>query len=210
MVTITENHGNLKVVPSTIYTFTPLRGIILESLCYVHPSVPKSTSGERLSCSRCMCRYKEKAMLAARLSSCFSLPLPLCMTRSPGSLCGDQSKEGHHPPGSTCCDHRIQISLHPVPRAAGGCSAAKAAGHLEEVVALGSGWAYTGGKRETEIGGSSCCQLQLCPLHWLSPSFPWKLNLQGSTGFCCRHALLFSRMHCLHGEAAALRMACYS
>lgn len=54
-------------------------------------------------------------------------------------------------PATTCCDHRIQISLHSAPHAAGGCSAAKAAGHLEEVVASGAGWAYTGGKRETEI-----------------------------------------------------------
>lgn len=127
-------------------------------------------------------------MLAARLSSCFSLPISFLygqvfvVTRA------------RRVPASTCCYHRIQISLHPVPRAAGGCSAAKAAGHLEEMVASGAGWAYTGGKRKTEISGSSCHQSQLCSLHRLSPSFPWKLNLKGSTGFCCSHTPLFLRM----------------
>lgn len=68
----TENHGNLKVVPSGIYTLTLFRGIIFESLCYVYPSVPRS--GERLSCSRYMNRCKEKVTFGGKLSSCFSLP----------------------------------------------------------------------------------------------------------------------------------------
>lgn len=72
-------------MPSGIYTLTLFRGIAFESLCYVYPSVPWSSSGGRPCCTRYMHRCNKKVTPAARLSSS-------CSSLSTCSLCDQVSR----------------------------------------------------------------------------------------------------------------------
>lgn len=141
-----------------------------------------------------MCRCKEKVTLAARLSSCFSLPTSSLYDQVSRKSFWWPEPGGFLPPHAVTTESRSPSIPLPVLQGAALQQRLHVAGHLEEMVASGAGCTYTGGKRETEIAGLSWPQLQLCSLRRLSPSFAWKLSLPGSTGFCCSQAPLFLRM----------------
>lgn len=140
--------------------------------------------------------------------------LPLCMTGPAGGICGDQNQQGS-------CHHVLRPQspdlLPPhAPRCKEPLCGAKAAGHLEGVVASDAGLAYY--RRAVGRRGKwrwlvhhilSCSRASCtgCPL-----PFNGNSTCQAALAAAAAAHPLFSACvgwRCLHREAAALRMVHY-